>query len=256
MSSTRAGLTDPDFGVLGFSEVSYIPKTITWSGASGATWSTNSSDNFWLDASNAVTSFNVGDTVIFNGNASVAVNAGAVTTPSMTSSVGAGETQTFTGSPINVQTLLTKTGAGTLVFTPTSGTDHSIYEINHTAGEIRIEQVVGDANNNVLGSPRLTMAAGAVFDVGNSSFDVFRQLTGAGTIRMTHLIPTASSGSSRTNEFLPNNDVYLRNSSPTVFSGSFEGRGQLNIDEGTITLTGTNTHTGGTWRAGRFRSSA
>jgi autotransporter-associated beta strand protein len=245
--ASNTGAANPDFAVLGFSEVAYIPKTITWNGAPGAAWSTNSSDNFWLDASNAVTSFNVGDTVIFNGNASVAVNAAGVTLPVMSNNVGTGETQTFTGSPINVQTLLTKTGAGTLVFTPTSGVDHSIYEINHTAGTIRIQQVEGDANNNVFASTRLTMAAGAVFDVGNSSFDVFRQLTGAGTIRMTNLIATASSGSSRTNEFLPNNDVYLRNSSPTVFSGSFEGRGQLNIDEGIITFTGTNTHTGGTW---------
>ena len=245
--ASNNGAANPDFAVLGFSEVAYIPKTITWNGAPGAAWSTNSSDNFWLDASNAVTSFNVGDTVIFNGNASVAVNAAGVTLPVMSNNVGTGETQTFTGSPISVQTLLTKTGAGTLVFTPSSGVDHSIYEINHTGGTIRIQQVEGDANNNVFASTRLTMAAGAVFDVGNSSFDVFRQLTGAGTIRMTNLIATASSGSSRTNEFLPNNDVYLRNSSPTVFSGSFEGRGQLNIDEGIITFTGTNTHTGGTW---------
>ena len=239
--------TNYDFAVLGFSEVAYIPRNLTWSGTSGASWSTNAADAVWLDGSNALTSFNAGDTVTFNGNASVTVNSSGVTVPFMTNSPGAGETQTFTGSPISVQTLLTKTGAGTLVFTPTSGVDHSIYEINHTAGTIRIQQVEGDANNNVLGSTRLTMAAGAVFDVGNSSFDVFRQLSGAGTIRMTNLIATASSGSSRTNEFLPNNDVYLRNSSPTVFSGSFEGRGQLNIDEGTITLTGTNTHTGGTW---------
>jgi len=245
--ASNSGASNPDFGVLGFSEVAYIPKTMTWNGASGAAWSTNSSDNFWLDASNAVSSFNVGDSVIFNGNASVAVNAGGVTLPFMSNNVGTGETQTFTGSPINVQTLLTKTGDGTLVFTPTSGVDHSIYEINHTAGTIRIQQVEGDANNNVFGSTRLTIASGAVLDVGNSSFDVFRQLSGAGRIVMTNLIASASSASTRTNEFLPNNDVYLRNSSPTVFSGSFEGRGQLSIDEGIITLTGTNTHTGGTW---------
>ncbi|MFZ9874410.1 MAG: autotransporter-associated beta strand repeat-containing protein [Candidatus Methylacidiphilales bacterium] len=246
VGSANTGAANPDFAVLGFSEVAYIPKDLTWNGASGAVWSTNSTDNFWLDASNSVSSFNVGDTVIFNGNANVAVNAAGVTVPIMSNNVGTGETQTFTGSPINVQTLLTKTGAGTLVFTPASGVDHGISEINLTGGTIRISQSADDTNNlDVLGGPRLTMAAGTVFDVGNSSYDILRNLGGAGTILMTNLI--ANTNLLSTNPLVPNNDIHLRNSSNTVFSGTFEGLGQLTIDSGTITLAGTNTHTGGTW---------
>ena len=62
---------------------------------------------------------------------------------------------------------------------------------------------------------------------------------------MTNLI--ANTNPLNTNALVPNNDIHLRNSSNTVFAGSFEGLGQLTIDGGTITLTGTNVHTGGTW---------
>jgi autotransporter-associated beta strand protein len=237
--------TNYDFGVLGTSEVAYTPKTIIWNGASGAAWSTNSSDTFWLDASNTVASFNVGDTVIFNGDASVAVDAAGVTAPYMTSSVGDGQTQTFTGSPINVQTLLTKSGPGTLVLSPTAGTDHNLYEINQAGGTIVIQQSEGDTNNSVLGGPRLTLAANAVFDMGNSNLEILRSLTGSGTIRLTNQV--ANTNPSSTNPLMPYNSLYLRNTTNTDFGGRITGVGEVRIDNGTITLSGTNTHTGGTW---------
>ena len=238
--------TNYDFAILGFSEAaSYIPKPINWNGTNNALWSTNSADIFWKDASNNAVSFNTGDTVTFNGNAAVNVDSNGVTVPFMNCSAGTNETQTFTGSPINCQTLLTKSGAGTLIFTPAAGADHSIYEINQTGGTIRINPGVTDSNNDVLGGIRLTMAAGTVLDVGKSSYDVLRQLSGSGTIVMTNLI--ANTNTLSTNPLVPNNDIHLKNISNSVFSGGFQGSGQVTVDAGTITFAGTNTHTGGTW---------
>ena len=243
--SSNTGVTTPDFGIMGTSVVSYVPKSLVWNGASGATWNSGvTTDLFWLNGSTS-TYFNNGDSATFNGNVSVSVASTGVTTPFMTNNPVAGETQTFTGSPINCQLLLTKSGSGTLVFTPAPDVDQNIYEINQTGGTIRISQSAADSNNNVLGGPRWTMASNTVFDMGNSSYEIIRQLTGFGTIQMTNVI--ASTNPNSTNAFVANNDIHLRNTSNSVFSGSFQGVGQLTIDNGTITFTGTNTYSGGTW---------
>ena len=243
--SSNTGVSTPDFGIMGTSVVSNIPKSLVWNGTSGDAWSSGvTTDLFWLNGSTS-TYFNNGDSATFNGNASVSVASTGVTTPLMTNNPSVGETQTFTGSPINCQLLLTKSGSGTLVFTPAPDVDQNIYEIDQTGGTIQISQSAGDSNNNVLGGPRWTMAAGTVFDMGNSSYEIIRQLTGFGTIQMTNVI--ASTNANNTNAFVASNDIHLRNTSNSVFGGSFQGVGQLTIDNGTITLTGNNTYTGGTW---------
>jgi autotransporter-associated beta strand protein len=243
--SSNTGVTTPDFGIMGTSVVAYTPKSLVWKGASGDAWNSGvTTDLFWLNGLTS-TYFNNGDNATFNGNASVSVASTGVTTPLMTNNPSIGETQTFTGSPINCQLLLTKSGSGTLVFTPAPDVDQNIYEINQTGGTIRISQSAADSNNNVLGGPRWTMASNTVFDMGNSSYEIIRQLTGFGTIQMTNVI--ASTNANNTNAFVANNDIHLRNTSNSVFGGSFQGVGQLTIDNGTITLTGTNTYTGGTW---------
>jgi len=243
--SSNTGVITPDFGIMGTSVVSYVPKSLVWNGGSGAAWNSGvTTDLFWLNGSTS-TYFNNGDSATFNGNASVSVASTGVTTPLMTNNPVTGETQTFTGSPINCQLLLTKSGSGTLVFTPAPDVDQNIYEINQTGGTIRISQSAADSNNNVLGGPRWTMASNTVFDMGNSSYEIIRQLTGFGTIKMTNVI--ASTNTNSTNAFVANNDIHLRNTSNSVFGGSFQGVGQLTIDNGTITFTGTNTYSGGTW---------
>jgi autotransporter-associated beta strand protein len=243
--SSNTGVTTPDFGIMGTSVVSYVAKSLVWNGASGATWNSGvTTDLFWLNGSTS-TNFNNGDSATFNGNVSVSVASTGVTTPLMTNNPVTGETQTFTGSPINCQLLLTKSGSGTLVFTPAPDVDQNIYEINQTGGTIRISQSAGDSNNNVLGGPRWTMASNTVFDMGNSSYEIIRQLTGFGSIQMTNVI--ANTNANNTNAFVANNDIHLRNTSNSVFGGSFQGVGQLTIDNGTITFTGTNTYSGGTW---------
>jgi autotransporter-associated beta strand protein len=243
--SSNTGVITPDFGIMGTSVVSYVPKSLVWNGSSGAAWNSGvTTDLFWLNGSTS-TYFNNGDSATFNGNASVSVASTGVTTPLMTNNPVAGETQTFTGSPINCQLLLTKSGSGTLVFTPAPDVDQNIYEINQTGGTIRISQSAADSNNNVLGGPRWTMASNTVFDMGNSSYEIIRQLTGFGTIQMTNVI--ANTNANNTNAFVANNDIHLRNTSNSVFGGSFQGVGQLTIDNGTITFTGTNTYSGGTW---------
>ena len=243
--SSNTGVIAPDFGIMGTSVVSNIPKSLVWNGSSGATWNSGvTTDLFWLNGS-VSTYFNNGDSATFNGNASVSIASTGVTTPLMTNNPIAGETQTFTGSPINCQLLLTKSGSGTLVFTPAPDVDQNIYEINQTGGTIRISQSLADSNNNVLGGPRWTMASNTVFDMGNSSYEIIRQLTGFGAIQMTNVI--ANTNANNTNAFVANNDIHLRNTSNSVFGGSFQGVGQLTIDNGTITFTGTNTYSGGTW---------
>jgi len=243
--SSNTGVIAPDFGIMGTSVVSYVPKSLVWNGSSGAAWNSGvTTDLFWLNGSTS-TYFNNGDSATFNGNASVSVASTGVTTPLMTNNPVAGETQTFTGSPINCQLLLTKSGSGTLVFNPAPDVDQNIYEINQTGGTIRINQSAADSNNNVLGGPRWTMASNTVFDMGNSSYEIIRQLTGFGTIQMTNVI--ANTNANNTNAFVANNDIHLRNTSNSVFGGSFQGVGQLTIDNGTITFTGTNTYSGGTW---------
>jgi len=243
--SSNTGVTTPDFGIMGTSVLSYVPKSLVWNGGSGAAWNSGvTNDLFWLNGSTP-TYFNNGDSATFNGNVSVSVASTGVTTPLMTNNPVTGETQTFTGSPINCQLLLTKSGSGTLVFTPAPDVDQNIYEINQTGGTIRISQSAADSNNNVLGGPRWTMASNTVFDMGNSSYEIIRQLTGFGTIKMTNVI--ASTNTNSTNAFVANNDIHLRNTSNSVFGGSFQGVGQLTIDNGTITFTGTNTYSGGTW---------
>ena len=242
---SNTGVIAPDFGIMGSSVVAYVPKNLVWNGASGAAWNSGvTTDLFWLNGS-VSTYFNNGDSATFNGNASVSVASAGVTTPLMTNNPVAGETQTFTGSPINCQLLLTKSGSGTLVFTPAPDVDQNIYEINQTGGTIRISQSAADSNNNVLGGPRWTMASNTVFDMGNSSYETIRQLTGFGTILMTNVI--ANTNANNTNAFVANNDIHLRNTLNSVFGGSFQGVGQLTIDNGTITFTGTNTYSGGTW---------
>ena len=243
--SSNTGVIAPDFGIMGTSVLSYVPKSLVWNGGSGAAWNSGvTNDLFWLNGSTS-TYFNNGDSATFNGNASVSVASTGVTTPLMTNNPVTGETQTFTGSPINCQLLLTKSGSGTLVFTPAPDVDQNIYEINQTGGTIRISQSAADSNNNVLGGPRWTMASNTVFDMGNSSYEIIRQLTGFGTIKMTNVI--ASTNTNSTNAFVANNDIHLRNTSNSVFGGSIQGVGQLTIDNGTITFTGTNTYSGGTW---------
>jgi len=243
--SSNTGVIAPDFGIMGTSVVAYVPKSLVWNGSSGAAWNSGvTTDLFWLNGSVSTYFYN-GDSATFNGNASVSVASTGVTTPLMTNNPAAGETQTFTGSPINCQLLLTKSGSGTLVFTPSPDVDQNIYEINQTGGTIRISQSAADSNNNVLGGPRWTMASNTVFDMGNSSYEIIRQLTGFGTILMTNVI--ANTNANNTNAFVANNDIHLRNTSNSVFGGSFQGVGQLTIDNGTITFTGTNTYTGGTW---------
>ena len=243
--SSNTGVIAPDFGIMGTSVLSYVPKSLVWNGGSGAAWNSGvTNDLFWLNGSTS-TYFNNGDSATFNGNASVSVASTGVTTPLMTNNPVTGETQTFTGSPINCQLLLTKSGSGTLVFTPAPDVDQNIYEINQTGGTIRISQSAADSNNNVLGGPRWTMASNTVFDMGNSSYEIIRQLTGFGTIQMTNVI--ASTNTNSTNAFVANNDIHLRNTSNSVFGGSIQGVGQLTIDNGTITFTGTNTYSGGTW---------
>lgn len=243
--SSNTGVTTPDFGIMGTSVVSYVPKSLVWNGGSGAAWNSGvTTDLFWLNGSTS-TYFNNGDSATFNGNASVSVASTGVTTPLMTNNPVTGETQTFTGSPINCQLLLTKSGSGTLVFTPAPDVDQNIYEINQTGGTIRISQSAADSNNNVLGGPRWTMASNTVFDMGNSSYEIIRQLTGFGTILMTNVI--TNTNANNTNAFVANNDIHLRNTSNSVFGGSCQGVGQLTLDNGTITFTGTNTYSGGTW---------
>lgn len=243
--SSNTGVITPDFGIMGTSVVSYVPESLVWNGSSGAAWNSGvTTDLFWLNGSTS-TYFNNGDSATFNGDASVSVASTGVTTPLMTNNPVAGETQTFTGSPINCQLLLTKSGSGTLVFTPAPDVDQNIYEINQTGGTIRISQSAADSNNNVLGGPRWTMASNTVFDMGNSSYEIIRQLTGFGTIQMTNVI--ANTNANNTNAFVANNEIHLRNTSNSVFGGSFQGVGQLTIDNGTITFTGTNTYSGGTW---------
>jgi len=243
--SSNTGVTTPDFGIMGTSVVSYVPKSLVWNGASGATWNSGvTTDLFWLNGSTP-TYFNNGDSATLNGNRSVSVVSNGVTTPYMTNSTSTGEIQTITGGSITCQLLMTKSGGGTLVFNPAPDVDQNIYEINQTGGTIRISQSAADSNNNVLGGPRWTMASNTVFDMGNSSYEIIRQLTGFGTIQMTNLI--ASTNANNTNAFVANNDIHLRNTSNSVFGGSFQGVGQLTIDNGTITFTGTNTYSGGTW---------
>ena len=243
--SSNTGVTTPDFGIMGTSVVSYVPKSLVWNGASGATWNSGvTTDLFWLNGSTP-TYFNNGDSATLNGNRSVSVVSNGVTTPYMTNSTSTGEIQTITGGSITCQLLMTKSGGGTLVFNPAPDVDQNIYEINQTGGTIRISQSAGDSNNNVLGGPRWTMASNTVFDMGNSSYEIIRQLSGSGTIQMTNMI--ASTNANNTNAFVANNDIHLRNTSNSVFGGSFQGVGQLTIDNGTITFTGTNTYSGGTW---------
>ncbi len=243
--SSNTGVIAPDFGIMGTSVVSYVPKSLLWNGASGATWNSGvTTDLFWLNGSTS-TYFNNGDNATFNGNALVSVVSTGVTTPYMTNSTSIGEIQTITGGSISCQLLMTKSGDGTLIFNPAVDVDQNIYEINQTGGTIGISQSAGDSNNNVLGGPRWTMASNTVFDMGNSSYEIIRQLTGFGTIQMTNVI--ASTNANNTNAFVANNDIHLRNTSNSIFGGSVQGVGQLTIDNGTITLTGTNTYTGGTW---------
>ena len=243
--SSNTGVTTPDFGIMGTSVVSYVPKSLVWNGASGATWNSGvTTDLFWLNGSTS-TYFNNGDSATLNGNRSVSVVSNGVTTPYMTNSTSTGEIQTITGGSITCQLLMTKSGGGTLVFNPAPDVDQNIYEINQTGGTIRISQSAGDSNNNVLGGPRWTMASNTVFDMGNSSYEIIRQLSGSGTIQMTNMI--ASTNANNTNAFVANNDIHLRNTSNSVFGGSFQGVGQLTIDNGTITFTGPNTYSGGTW---------
>ena len=243
--SSNTGVIAPDFGIMGTSVVSNIPKSLVWNGSSGATWNSGvTTDLFWLNGSTS-TYFNNGDSATFNGNRSVSVVSNGVTTPYMTNNTSTGEIQTITGGSITCQLLMTKSGGGTLVFNPAVDVDQNIYEINQTGGTIRISQSAGDSNNNVLGGPRWTMASNTVFDMGNSSYEIIRQLTGSGTIQMTNVI--ASTNANNTNAFVANNDIHLRNTSNSIFGGSVQGVGQLTIDNGTITLTGTNTYTGGTW---------
>jgi autotransporter-associated beta strand protein len=243
--SSNTGVITPDFGIMGTSVVSNIPKSLVWNGASGATWNSGATtDLFWLNGSTS-TYFNNGDNATFNGNASVSVVSTGVTTPYMTNSTSIGEIQTITGGSISCQLLMTKSGDGTLIFNPAVDVDQNIYEINQTGGTIGISQSAGDSNNNVLGGPRWTMASNTVFDMGNSSYEIIRQLTGSGTIRMTNVI--ASTNANNTNAFVANNDIHLRNTSNSIFGGSVQGVGQLTIDNGTITFTGANTYNGGTW---------
>ena len=243
--SSNTGVITPDFGIMGTSVVSNIPKSLVWNGASGDEWNSGvATDLFWLDGSTS-TYFNNGDNATFNGNASVSVVSTGVTAPYMTNSTSTGEIQTITGGSIACQLLMTKSGSGTLVFTPAPDVDQNIYEINQTGGTIRISQSAGDSNNNVLGGPRWTMASNTVFDMGNSSYEIIRQLTGFGTILMTNVI--ANTNANNTNAFVANNDIHLRNTSNSIFGGSVQGVGQLTIDNGTITFTGTNTYNGGTW---------
>jgi autotransporter-associated beta strand protein len=243
--SSNTGVIAPDFGIMGTSVVSNIPKSLVWNGASGATWNSGvTTDLFWLNGSTS-TYFNNGDSATFNGNALVSVVSTGVSTTYMTNSTSVGEIQTITGGSITCQLLMTKSGAGTLIFNPAVDVDQNIYEINQTGGAIGISQSAGDSNNNVLGGPRWTMASNTVFDMGNSSYEIIRQLTGFGTIQMTNVI--ASTNANNTNTFVANNDIHLRNTSNSIFGGSVQGVGQLTIDNGTITLTGTNTYTGGTW---------
>lgn len=243
--SSNTGVTTPDFGIMGTSVVSNIPKSLVWNGASGDEWNTGvTTDLFWLNGSTS-TYFNNGDSATFNGNALVSVVSTGVSTTYMTNSTSAGEIQTITGGSITCQLLMTKSGGGTLIFNPAVDVDQNIYEINQTGGTIRISQSAGDSNNNVLGGPRWTMASNTVFDMGNSSYEIIRQLTGFGTIQMTNVI--APTNANNTNAFVANNDIHLRNTSNSIFGGSVQGVGQLTIDNGTITLTGTNTYTGGTW---------
>lgn len=67
------------------------------------------------------------------------------------------------------------------------------------------------------------MASNTVFDMGNSSYEIIRQLTGFGTILMTNVI--ANTNANNTNAFVANNDIHLRNTSNSVFGGSFQGSG-------------------------------
>ena len=147
--SSNTGVIAPDFGIMGTSVVSYVPKSLVWNGSSGAAWNSGvTTDLFWLNGS-VSTYFNNGDSATFNGNASVSVASTGVTTPLMTNNPVVGETQTFTGSPINCQLLLTKSGSGTLVFTPAPDVDQNIYEINQTGGTIRISQSAAYSHNHV-----------------------------------------------------------------------------------------------------------
>ena len=243
--SSNTGVIAPDFGIMGTSVVSNIPKSLVWNGASGDEWNNGvTTDLFWLNGSTS-TYFNNGDSATFNGNALVSVVSTGVSTTYMTNSTSVGEIQTITGGSITCQLLMTKSGGGTLIFNPAVDVDQNIYELNQTGGTIGISQSAGDSNNNVLGGPRWTMASNTVFDMGNSSYEIIRQLTGFGTIQMTNVI--ASTNANNTNAFVANNDIHLRNTSNSIFGGSVQGVGQLTIDNGTITLTGTNTYTGGTW---------
>ena len=243
--SSNTGVIAPDFGIMGTSVVSNIPKSLVWNGASGDEWNTGvTTDLFWLNGSTSAY-FNNGDSATFNGNALVSVVSTGVSTTYMTNSTSTGEIQTITGGSITCQLLMTKSGAGTLIFNPAVDVDQNIYEINQTGGTIGITQSAGDSNNNVLGGPRWTMASNTVFDMGNSSYEIIRQLTGFGTIQMTNVIATTNANN--TNAFVANNDIHLRNTSNSIFGGSVQGVGQLTIDNGTITLTGNNTYTGGTW---------
>jgi len=238
-----ATVGQPDFTLLG--SVTNMPvQDLIWNGSDGGLWSSASGEFNWKKVSDSsAASFNELDVATFTNLGTVEVVTAGVTAKSVTNNVPSG-TFTFKNGPITTATLV-KAGAGILVFSNAPNVDHSISQINLNSGTILIRLGEGDTNNNALGGPGLTISAGAVFDQGNSSYDILRNLSGSGTIRMTNLI--ANTNPLNTNALVPNNDIHLRNSSNTVFAGSFEGLGQLTIDSGTITLTGTNVHTGGTW---------
>ncbi|NBQ55982.1 MAG: hypothetical protein EBU36_04955, partial [Verrucomicrobia bacterium] len=217
--------------------------------------STDQAVGTWLSGGNLdLNGMNLGlstETIVMNSGTSYITNSSSTTailggTLFLTSSVAntfavdSGKDINLTGSITNgsASRVLVKSGSGTLTM---SGSNTNQGQINVTGGTLKIGNVA--ALGNATTTSNIAVSAGATLDLNGYTVASLRTITNAGGT----LENSAAGGATFGNAITMTADSTYKATGNMTLSGPISGAFAFNKSGvGTVTLTGTNTYSGGT----------
>lgn len=222
-----------DFGTAGLIQLNVTGiDSLVWTGTNNSTWSTASQAptfNWKLNSNSAGTDFLANDIVVFDDtatNKTVSISGGNVAPASVAFTNTSGNDYTLGGANgISGGAAITKSGSGKVTFNNAN---------THTGGTTISAGTIAFGNTAALGTGAVTVNGGAL-DV-NGISPTIGALSGSGGV-----VTNSVAGSATLN---------VNSAASSTFAGAFQdGAGTLALNKqgnGTLILTGTSTHTGGT----------
>ena len=222
-----------DFGTAGLIQLNVTGiDSLIWTGGNNSTWSTASQAstyNWKLNSNSAGTDFLANDIVIFDDtatNKTVSISGGNVAPASVAFTNTTGNDYTLSGANgISGGAAITKSGSGKVTINNAN---------THTGGTTLTAGTIAFGNTAALGTGSVTVNGGTL-DV-NGISPTIGALGGSGGVVTNSVASPAT--------------LNVTSTTTSTFAGAFQnGAGTLALNKqgnGTLILTGTSTHTGGT----------